>query len=201
VASLNAGNVEANSDVEHDVDVNTDYKRSAPPVTVMTSPSTAEYMACFGLGGSSTSGAATGAWCWIQKDVYALHVSDLLASRGEYGAAAEVFCSRKLHYRAYDDQDACEVEYAQALSRAPSMTWVVEDVEGFQQIAHAEQSDEVRLLKEQNRHLVDTLERIERRVTAREETIERQRREEIRRKQEADERWYEQIQQVEEKLK
>lgn len=71
-------------------------------------------MQCFGLGGSSKDGAATGAWCRIQRDLYALHLSDRLADVGALEQAAIVYCSRRLHWKdmhGYDSKEACNSAY------------------------------------------------------------------------------------------
>ena len=78
--------------------VTTTNKRNAPAVSVFPSPTTAEMMVCFGLGGSGTEGAATGAWCRLQRELYSEHRATNLARFGEYAAAAEAYCKPKLHY-------------------------------------------------------------------------------------------------------
>ena len=102
------------------------YERGAPAVTVWSSPSTASFMQCFGLGGSSKDGAATGAWCRIQRDLYALHLSDRFRSLHAFQLAAKVYCSRPLHYRPWGKGEsaeaACGAEYAEILRTAPVPT-------------------------------------------------------------------------------
>lgn len=118
VASNSATTGDASSQSNSDNDVfieGDDYKRNAPPVTVISSPSTAEMMVCFGLGGSSTGGAATGAFCVLQKELYATHRAERLAGLGLYSAAADAYCARKLHWQDFGTRGECHIEMLDAL--------------------------------------------------------------------------------------
>ncbi len=101
------------------VDFNYSNRRSAPPVSVWSSPSTADFMVCIGLGGSNASGAATGALCYLQKDLYAMHRSDWLAARGNDDAAKAAYCSRKLHWRDFGSEAACLEQYEPTIPLPP----------------------------------------------------------------------------------
>jgi len=90
-----------------DIDASTQHKRNAPAVTVMPSPTTAEMMVCFGRGGSATNGAATGAWCRLQKELYAEHMGLTLANMRLYQDAAKAYCGRKMHWRVFGTRGTC----------------------------------------------------------------------------------------------
>lgn len=114
--SATTGDASSESNSDNDVFIEgDDYKRNAPPVTVISSPSTADMMVCFGLGGSNTGGAATGAFCVLQKELYATHRAERLAGLGLYSAAADAYCARKLHWQDFGTRGECHIEMLDAL--------------------------------------------------------------------------------------
>jgi len=56
----------------------------------------------------------------IQKDLYALHLSEILAERGNLDAATRAFCARKLNWSlAYDSQEDCVAQYEPTIPEPP----------------------------------------------------------------------------------
>lgn len=85
--------------------------RQAPDVTAISSPTTADMMVCYGIGGSNSTGAATGLWCRLQRDLYAIHRSERYAKMGDRDAASEAYCARKLHWKDFGSQESCITKY------------------------------------------------------------------------------------------
>jgi len=81
--------------------------RRAPSLGIVGSPSTAEMMQCYGFGGSSKDGAATGLWCRLQPDLHASHRADKYASGGNPARAAATWCSRRIHRQDFDSRGQC----------------------------------------------------------------------------------------------
>ncbi len=100
-----------------DISTSNNYRerREAPSVWVTAPNSTADYMVCFGLGGSTNRGAATGILCRIQKELYAEHRAEQLAYLGAYEEAAAAYCSRKLHWKDFGTQVNCKTRYTTVL--------------------------------------------------------------------------------------
>lgn len=94
---------------------NSEYERSAPAVTAISGHSTADMLVCYGLGGSSPGGAATGLWCHLQRDLYAEHRMEFLAGIGLHRQAAKAYCDRKLHRQDFKSRRDCNTKMSEAL--------------------------------------------------------------------------------------
>lgn len=99
-----------------DVNVRVRTRRNAPSVTINAPGPTADFMVCFGLGGSSQDGAATGIRCYIQRDLYASHRAAELKALGLPKQATEAYCDRKLHWQDFGSKAKCAEEYFAALT-------------------------------------------------------------------------------------
>lgn len=108
MVTIESGALEGgDNSIELNSSFDSDYKRNAPAVTVMPSPTTAEMMVCFGVGGSGIDGAATGAWCRLQKELYAEHMATMFANMRLYEDAAKTYCARKLHWKPFGTEGYC----------------------------------------------------------------------------------------------
>ena len=94
-------------------------ERQAPDVALLTPNSTASMMKCIGVGGSNKTGAATGAWCWLQRDLYALHLADRYRAMGLYEASAKAECSQKLVWRHFGSEEECVARIKAVIKPAP----------------------------------------------------------------------------------
>ena len=106
---------------------NTNYKRNAPSVTVIPGQSTAPFMKCIGLGGSNQNGSATGAWCWIQRDAFALSQWEELSRLNLPEPAAEARCQTKLLWKPFGSKENCLATMTQVVIEQHLNDGVVDD--------------------------------------------------------------------------
>jgi len=103
------------------------YKRNAPSVTVIPGQSTAPFMQCIGLGGSNQNGSATGAWCWIQRDAFALSQWEELSRLNLPEPAAEARCQTKLLWKPFGSKENCLATMTQVVIEQHLNDGVVDD--------------------------------------------------------------------------
>ncbi len=115
ITKAGVGDVSSSSDnqVQLDLDASTRYKRNAPS-TMVGAPNSSGSRKCIGGGGSDTTSSVVipEIWCWKQRDHWAKERAIDLAHLREYEASANAYCSKRMHWRDFGDQDKCRDAWA-----------------------------------------------------------------------------------------